>query len=278
MEDDYNASSSWVFVFWRPKVVWIALKESALRFDRLRLDHKYRVQTWLSAGCALAVVCCCISAGTALGQSSTAPTSTTSKSDAAKSTSKTVSPKKYVKAASGSRSNTSGPAAKAHAASHPAAGKHTKSSTVAARNNPARSARKNSKKKTTARGQQKIEPERAQEIQEALIRENYLSGEASGTWNESSEAAMRKYQADHGWQSKTVPDSRALISLGLGPSHEHLLNPESAMTTEAAAPHAASLTPVSHSAEPGARLTTTPGVAPATVPSATPEHDSSEPQ
>ena len=42
---------------------------------------------------------------------------------------------------------------------------------------------------------------------------------------------MRRYQADHGWQSKTVPDSRALISLGLGPSHDHLLNPESAMTT-----------------------------------------------
>ena len=42
---------------------------------------------------------------------------------------------------------------------------------------------------------------------------------------------MRRYQADHGWQSKTVPDSRASIKLGLGPSHDHLLNPESAMTT-----------------------------------------------
>jgi hypothetical protein len=28
-----------------------------------------------------------------------------------------------------------------------------------------------------------------------------------------------------------VPDSRALIKLGLGPDHQHLLNPESAMTT-----------------------------------------------
>ena len=34
---------------------------------------------------------------------------------------------------------------------------------------------------------------------------------------------------DQGWQSKTVPDSRALIRLGLGPNHDHLLNPESAM-------------------------------------------------
>lgn len=240
----------------------------------MRLEQKYRVQTWLSAGCACAVFCFCILPYTALGQTSTAA----SKTDAAEATSKTASPKKHVNAASGSRTDTPRPNAKAHAASHPAANKQAKSSTVAARNNQARNARKSSKKKTTARGQQKIEPDRAQEIQEALIREHYLNGEASGTWNEPSEAAMRRYQADHGWQSKTVPDSRALISLGLGPSHEHLLNPESAMTTEAAAPHAASLTPVSHSAEPGARLTTTPAIAPAMVPAATPEHDSSEPQ
>jgi hypothetical protein len=31
--------------------------------------------------------------------------------------------------------------------------------------------------------------------------------------------AMRQYQSDHGWQTKLTPDSRALISLGLGPNH-----------------------------------------------------------
>jgi hypothetical protein len=64
-----------------------------------------------------------------------------------------------------------------------------------------------------------------------LIREHYLSGEPAGSWNQASEDAMRRYQSDHGWQTKEVPDSRALIKLGLGPSHDHLLNPESAMTT-----------------------------------------------
>jgi peptidoglycan hydrolase-like protein with peptidoglycan-binding domain len=83
-------------------------------------------------------------------------------------------------------------------------------------------------------------------IQEALIREHYLNGEATGTWNQSSEDAMRKFQADHGWQSKTVPDSRALISLGLGPSTDHLLNPESAMTTVPAVPKAEALPTSSH--------------------------------
>lgn len=87
------------------------------------------------------------------------------------------------------------------------------------------------KKSSRVRGQAKIDPDRAQEIQAALIREHYLNGEPTGVWNQASEAAMRKYQADNGWQSKTVPDSRALIKLGLGPSKDHLLNPDSAMTT-----------------------------------------------
>lgn len=89
--------------------------------------------------------------------------------------------------------------------------------------------------KTTAkswrRGQQKIDPTRAREIQEALIREHYMDGNASGVWDQTSQSAMEKFQADNGWQTKVVPDSRALIKLGLGPDQAHLLNPESAMTT-----------------------------------------------
>jgi hypothetical protein len=145
--------------------------------------------------------------------------------------------------------------------------------------------RKKSRRKTaTARGQQKIDPERAEEIQQALIREHYLNGEASGSWNQASEDAMRRYQADHGWQSKTVPDSRALISLGLGPSHDHLLNPESAMTSgpetsPSASAKSATQNAVSHSAESGARMNTTPSASPADAPpaSATP-HDAAQPQ
>jgi peptidoglycan hydrolase-like protein with peptidoglycan-binding domain len=66
-------------------------------------------------------------------------------------------------------------------------------------------------------GQRQIEPERATEIQNALIREHYLTAPASGQWDSSTEAAMQRYQADHGWQTKLTPDSRALIKLGLGP-------------------------------------------------------------
>jgi len=69
-------------------------------------------------------------------------------------------------------------------------------------------------------GQQKIDVTRATQIQQALIREKYLDGPASGTWDARTEAAMQRYQADNGWQSKVTPDSRALIKLGLGPNHE----------------------------------------------------------
>jgi peptidoglycan hydrolase-like protein with peptidoglycan-binding domain len=81
------------------------------------------------------------------------------------------------------------------------------------------------------RGQKAIDSERTEQIQEALIREHYLNGSPTGKWDAATEAALRKYQGEQGWQTKTVPDSRALIKLGLGPSHDHLLNPESAMTT-----------------------------------------------
>jgi hypothetical protein len=95
------------------------------------------------------------------------------------------------------------------------------------------------------KGQQGIAPERAREIQEALIRQNYLSGEASGVWDARTQAAMTKYQADNGWQTKVIPDSRALIKLGLGPnySENQLLNAPSrssdGVTTASAAGAAA---------------------------------------
>jgi hypothetical protein len=75
-----------------------------------------------------------------------------------------------------------------------------------------------------------IAPERATELQTALIKAGYLSGTPSGTWDSASQAAMEKLQADNGWQTKLVPDSRAIIKLGLGPNSGGAL--------ESSAPHA----------------------------------------
>ncbi len=64
-----------------------------------------------------------------------------------------------------------------------------------------------------------IEPERATQIQTALIASGYMAGSPSGTWDPQTQAAMEKLQADNGWQTKLVPDARAIIKLGLGPSN-----------------------------------------------------------
>ena len=101
-------------------------------------------------------------------------------------------------------------------------------------------AHKKSRHKRRPRGQQKMDAQRIQSIQEALVREHYMQ-KPTGKWDATTQAALQKYQADNGWQSKVVPDSRALIKLGLGPDNDHLLNPESAMTSTA---------PVAHPADP----------------------------
>jgi hypothetical protein len=73
-------------------------------------------------------------------------------------------------------------------------------------------------------GQQAIDAERVTAIQQALIREHYLSGEPTAKWDTDTQAAMLKFQADQGWQTKLTPDSRALIKLGLGPNHSGAIN------------------------------------------------------
>ena len=120
------------------------------------------------------------------------------------------------------------PAASSSQASSSTAKKHTTSTHSTA------SKSKKSKKSTAkhTHGQQKIDSQRTLQIQEALIREHYLDGKPTGVCNDATQQAMQRYQADNNWQSKTTPDARALIKLGLGPDHEHLLNPESAMTSQ----------------------------------------------
>ena len=97
----------------------------------------------------------------------------------------------------------------------------------------AKSASRKSKKKksgkATAHGQRGIDSDRTRQIQEALIREHYLSGEPTGQWDQSTKDALTQYQEANGWQTKSLPDSRALIKLGLGPDKKGLLNPDTAV-------------------------------------------------
>jgi hypothetical protein len=222
----------------------------------------------LGAACLMAALCLNFSV-TGFAQDSSSTSKTAASSASTKKTSANSAAKTKKPTSTGSTSAS----AKTHKSTSSTAHQHSASSKSSATLHNSKSKRSTSRsKKTTARGQQKIDSERAQAIQEALIREHYLSGDPTGKWNDDSEAAMRRYQADHGWQSKTVPDSRALISLGLGPSHDHLLNPESAMTTGPFPPRAEPLAPSSNSADPGPQVKTSPS---ATSPAqaSSPEHD-----
>jgi peptidoglycan hydrolase-like protein with peptidoglycan-binding domain len=81
---------------------------------------------------------------------------------------------------------------------------------------------KHSKSKVSAKapGQRSIDDDRASQIQASLVKSGYLSGEGSGHWDAQTEAAMQKFQSDNGWQTKLIPDSRAIIKLGLGPAQD----------------------------------------------------------
>jgi peptidoglycan hydrolase-like protein with peptidoglycan-binding domain len=78
---------------------------------------------------------------------------------------------------------------------------------------------KHSKSGSKTTGQHAIDDTRATQIQASLIKSGYLSGAASGHWDSQTESAMQKFQEDNGWQTKLIPDSRAIIKLGLGPEH-----------------------------------------------------------
>ena len=83
-------------------------------------------------------------------------------------------------------------------------------------------------------GQQAIDSERVTQIQQALIRAHYMTGDANGQWDASTQAAMQKYQSDQGWQTRLLPDSRALVKLGLGPDYSTAINARNAGSTASA--------------------------------------------
>jgi len=73
------------------------------------------------------------------------------------------------------------------------------------------------------RSMMRPESERIGEIQQALVKSGYLSGEPTGRWDDQTREAMRRYQADNGFPVTGLPEAKSLMKLGLGP---HPLPPE----------------------------------------------------
>jgi len=64
-------------------------------------------------------------------------------------------------------------------------------------------------------------PDRYREIQSALAAKGYLKPEdATGTWNQNSSDALKKFQTEQNLESSGKINSLSLIALGLGPHHE----------------------------------------------------------
>jgi len=64
-------------------------------------------------------------------------------------------------------------------------------------------------------------PERYREIQNALAAKGYLHPEqVSGSWDQNSVEAMKKFQAEQKLDASGKVNSMSLIALGLGPKHE----------------------------------------------------------
>ncbi len=107
---------------------------------------------------------------------------------------------------------------------------HTSKKAVSNKSKKAAKHKKAATKKGSwrTRGQKQIADDRTREIQAALVKEGYLTGEPTGVMDDRTKAALTKLQSDNGWQTKIVPDSRALIKLGLGPDQSNIINPDSA--------------------------------------------------
>jgi len=106
-----------------------------------------------------------------------------------------------------------------HASSAPASKTAPHPTTVSASQHKGSSARHG--RPRTLTGPQRLarlhlQPERVQEIQQALIHEGYLQGNASGQWDSRTHDAMVRYQTDHGFAATGLPEAKSLMKLGLG--------------------------------------------------------------
>jgi len=64
------------------------------------------------------------------------------------------------------------------------------------------------------------DPERYQQIQQALADKGYFKGEVNGQWGDDSVDALKRFQADQKLDSDGHLNALSLIGLGLGPKHD----------------------------------------------------------
>jgi hypothetical protein len=106
---------------------------------------------------------------------------------------------------------------------HPVASASKKSSSTHTRATASKSGKKAPARRVVATHSRQMTPttDRYKEIQQALSAKGYLTAEqANGRWDDSSSAALKKFQADQNLDANGKINSLSLIALGLGPKRE----------------------------------------------------------
>ena len=110
---------------------------------------------------------------------------------------------------------------------HTAAATSKKSGSSGNRPTASKGGKKGSTRRVATRSRQMTPtPERYKEIQQALSAKGYLAAEqANGKWDDSSAAALKKFQGDQNLDANGKINSLSLIALGLGPKREAASKP-----------------------------------------------------
>jgi Putative peptidoglycan binding domain len=93
------------------------------------------------------------------------------------------------------------------------------------------------------------DPERYQQIQQALADKGYFKGQVNGVWGDDSVDALKRFQADQKLDNDGHLNALTLTGLGLGPKHDRDFAGPSAVSTPTnlpndSAPKASPTTPL----------------------------------
>jgi peptidoglycan hydrolase-like protein with peptidoglycan-binding domain len=98
----------------------------------------------------------------------------------------------------------------------PATGTAAAKTTTGTSKKSGNSGKSSSRKSKKVKGQAAPTPDRINEIQDALARSGAYTGTPSGTWDDSTVEAMKKFQSRHGLNPSGKMDALTLQKLGLG--------------------------------------------------------------
>jgi len=103
------------------------------------------------------------------------------------------------------------------------------------------------------------DPERYQQIQQALADRGYFKGQVNGQWGDDSVDALKRFQTDQKLDNDGHLNALTLTGLGLGPKHDRDVSAPSAVAPPSTVPSspapktgsATPITPAANSAPPG---------------------------